>query len=143
MKQKEGLQNIESLILPLFDQTKFGNMFAPYLKPFETLQTIVRLSDLSDYNILVEGDQAKPIDEAQQKAQESLIEHEAGAQAVGPEAAAAKAAKDRGMAAKAAGEGEANVAQAGLFSAQAGAIPGTPEAPEGGVPEPAQPGGLQ
>ena len=137
MKQKEGLQNIETLIMPLLDQSKFGNMFAPYMKPYEILQTVVRLAELSDYGLTVDDSKAKTIDAAQQKQQDALIEHSAGSEAVGPEAAAAKAARDRGMAAKAEGEGVANVEQAGLFKAQAEAVV------PGGAPEEVPAGGVQ
>ena len=130
MKQKEGLQNIETLLLPLMNQGQYGNLFVPYMKPKDILQTIVRLSELSDYNLLVTEEEAAPIDEAQQQQQEALIQHQAGAEAVGPEAAAAKAARDQGMAAKAEGEGVSNVAQANLFQAQAEQTAMQP--PEGG-----------
>ena len=119
MKQKEGLQNIEALLLPLLDQSKFGNLFAPYLSPKDILQTIVRLAELGDYGLTVEDDKADAIDEAQQQQQEALIQHQAAQEAVGPEAAAAEAARNQGMADKAQGEGMANQAQAGLFQAQA------------------------
>ena len=136
MKQKEGLQNIETLLLPLMNQGQYGNMFAPYMHPYAILKTIVRMAELGDYDMTVDDDKAKAIDAAQQQQQEALIQHEAGAQAVGPEAAAAKAARDQGMAAKAEGEGEANQAQAGLFQAQAEQTAMQP-------PEAAPPGGVQ
>ena len=106
------------------------------MKPKDILQTIVRLAELGDYGLTVDDDKAEAIDAAQQQQQEALIQHEAGAQAVGPEAAAAKAARDQGMAAKAEGEGEANQAQAGLFQAQAEQTAMQP-------PEAAPPGGVQ
>jgi hypothetical protein len=133
MKDQEVLKKIETLILPLFDQGKFPNLFTPYLHPYETVRAIINRATLRDEGILIEEEKAKPIDEAQQKQQEDAILHQAGTEAATAAAAGGMADKNAALAKKAAAEAQANEAQAGLFQAQAGEVAAQPPVEAGGV----------
>ena len=119
MRNQEIINAISKLILPLFE---LGNTFLPYMKPYALLKSLEKRLNLEDEGILIDPDRAKTIDDAQQQQQEAAVGHQAGTEAAGAAGAEAKAAKDAALAEKAKGEGLANEAQAGLFTAQAGAV---------------------
>lgn len=119
---QEKMQGITQMILPLMDKGKFGDLFGIYMKPYQIIQAIVRSTNLMDDNIMVPADKAKELDDAQQKQQEAAA---AAAQEKGAADVAVQHATVEhklGAAHKARGEGDANLAQAGLFESQAAAV---------------------
>ena len=128
LRNQEVVNSIATLVLPLLDQGKYGNLFAPYIKNYRLLKSIERRLNLQDEGIVVTEDDAKRIDDAQQRQQEQAIEMQGQQQAGEAAQAHAEAAHAHGEAEKSMGEAAANTAQAGLFEAQAGAVQ-PPEAP--------------
>lgn len=81
MRDQEVLRNISNLFLPLCEPGKFGNIFAPYMKPYEILRAIEKRTNLVDEGCVVDQTKAKDIDEVQQIQQEAAIKAQQAAQA--------------------------------------------------------------
>jgi uncharacterized membrane protein YqiK len=122
LRNQEVVSSVATLVLPLLDQTKYGNLFAPYIKNYQLLRSIERRLNLQDEGIVVNEADAKRIDDAQQKQQEAAIQAEQDQKAGEAANIHADAAHAHGEAEKSMGEAEANTAQAGLFEAQAGVV---------------------
>ena len=139
LRNQEVVNSIATLILPLLDQGKYGNLFAPYIKNFGLLKAIERRLNLQDENIVVTEADAKRIDDNQQKQQEAAIQTQQDKEAGEAAAVHADAAHAHGEAEKSMGEADANRAQAELFGAQAGAVQSPEAAGYGGEVQ----GGMQ
>ena len=122
LRNQEVVSSIATLILPLLDQAKYGNLFAPYIKNYQLLRAIELRLNLQDEGIIVAEDDAKRIDQVQQQQQEAAIQAQQDKEAGEAAMAHATAAHKHGEAEKSMGEADANRAQAGLFTAQAGAV---------------------
>jgi hypothetical protein len=72
MQDWEIIQNIRDLILPLFQ----NELFVPYLKPYQLLQSLESRLNLKDEGIMVDEDKAKEIDGKQQEAQEHAVDQQ-------------------------------------------------------------------
>jgi len=73
MKDQDTLKTIMNVILPLFDQTKFGDMFKPYLRPGYLIKAINRCANLIDQRIVVDDAKIEQIDKMQQDIQDKAI----------------------------------------------------------------------
>ena len=129
MKDQEILKHL----MDMKDLFATGSVFLPYLKPHAYLKALERRTYLQDEGLLIADDQAKAIDDAQQQQQEAAIQHQATTEEAGAMGAQTGADKSAALAEKARGEAAANEAQAGLFQAQAGAVP--PGGPGAAAPE--------
>jgi len=112
MKEHEKLQQMATLIMPLFDPNGLGAIFLPYLKPGGYLNELVRLTRLTDSKFSVDPSKAVEIDEAQQAQQDSKI----GAQQAQEQAQAAQVQAD---ADRKAAEGAKLMAESEALSAKA------------------------
>jgi hypothetical protein len=119
MKEHEKLQQMATLIMPLFDPGGLGSVFLPYLKPGGYLNELVRLTRLTDSKFSVEPAKAVEIDEAQQAQQDAKIGSQQAQEAA--QAAQIQADADRKAAegAKLMAESEALSAKAQTLMAQA------------------------
>jgi multidrug efflux pump subunit AcrA (membrane-fusion protein) len=61
------------VVLPLLEG-KFGNIFAPYVKPYQLLRSIEKRLNLRDEGVVVDETTAKRVDELQQRQQEAAIQ---------------------------------------------------------------------
>lgn len=80
MRDMEIIQGIRDVMLPMFEG-KFGNIFAPYLKPFQLIRSVEKRLNLRDEGLVVDENTAKQVDEAQQVQQEAAIKMQQAAQA--------------------------------------------------------------
>lgn len=131
LRNQEVVNSMATMILPLLDQTKYGNLFVPYIKNFRLLKAIERRLNLQDEGTVVTEEKAAQIDAAQQAQQEAAIQAEQQRKMGEAAQAGAIAEHKMGGADKARAEAEANRAQAGLFAAQAGQVAGMPPEAEG------------
>jgi hypothetical protein len=122
LRNQEVVSSIAQLILPLLDQSKYGNLFAPYIKNYKLLRAIELRLNLQDEGIIVPDADAKRIDKQQQQQQEAAIQAQQAKESGEAAMAHAGAAHKHGEAEKSMGEADANRAQAELFAAQAGAV---------------------
>jgi hypothetical protein len=74
MRDQEVLSTVANLILPMFDQNKYGKIFAPYLKAYPAVRSIFKRAGLQDEGIEVNEATAQRIDQAQQAEQEAAIQ---------------------------------------------------------------------
>jgi hypothetical protein len=72
LKDFEVMKTIRDIILPLFGEG-YGDLFRPYLRPYNVLKAIETRVNLRDENILVEPEKAQQIDAAQQKVQDRTV----------------------------------------------------------------------
>jgi len=131
LRNQEIINGITNMVLPLLEPKKFGNMFAPYMKPYQLLRSIERRLDLKDEKIIVTADEARAIDERQQQAQEAQIEQERHEREAKVAGAKNLALKHGAHADKAHGEADSKRAQGELYKAQAGALQQPPGAEPG------------
>jgi hypothetical protein len=119
MKEHEKLQQMSTLIMPLFEPGGLGQIFLPYLKPGGYLNEIVRLTKLTDSKFSVDPAKAEAIDKAQQDQQDAKVGSTQAQEAA--QAAQVKADADRkaAEAAKLQAEAEEKMAKAGTLEAQA------------------------
>lgn len=80
MRDMEIIRGIREVILPMFSG-EFGNIFAPYLKPYQLIRSVEKRLNLRDEGLVVEENTAKSIDKAQQVQQEAAIRVQQAAQA--------------------------------------------------------------
>jgi hypothetical protein len=125
MKDQEILQQLNNM------KWMFENeLFQPYLEPYNYLKAWERRAYILDEGVIISEEKAKAIAARQQEQQEKAIEHKAATEALGPEMVEAQAARHAALAKKGEAEAEANIQQAGLFEAQAGAVASPETAPE-------------
>jgi len=136
MRNSEVIQGISNLILPLL---KEGNIFIPYIKPYALLKSLILRLNLEDEKIIVDAEDAKRIDAAQQKQQEAGIEHQGTKEEADAQAAQALAERHGAQTAEYATEAEKNKAQGGLFDAQAAAAGAGGAPPAEAAAPPAEP----
>jgi len=124
MRDSEIIHNIRDVVLPMFETSKFGNLFLPYVEPYRLCQAIEKRLNLRDEKIFVDEETAKRAAAAQQAQQEAAIEaqkaKEAADAALVQEKAGAEAAKAGMQVAKA----EEHIGKAALAHSKA-----TTEAP--------------
>jgi hypothetical protein len=73
MRDAEIIRGIAEVILPMF-KAEYGNIFAPYLKPFQLIRSVEKRLNLRDEGLVVDEQTAKDVDAAQQAQQEAAIE---------------------------------------------------------------------
>ena len=73
IKDFEVMKTIQNVLLPLFDQSKFGDIFKPYLRPGYLIKAIEKRANLVDEKIIVSDEKIEEIDAAQQKVQDQTI----------------------------------------------------------------------
>jgi len=119
MKEREKLQQMQTLIMPLFDPGNLGQVFLPYLKPGGYLNEIVRLTKLTDSKFSIEPAKAEAIDKAQQDQQDAKIGSQQAQEAAQAAQVQADAERKAAEAAKLQAEAEEKMAKAGTLEAQA------------------------
>ncbi|MBI4961032.1 MAG: hypothetical protein HY915_16300, partial [Desulfovibrio sp.] len=80
MRDMEIIQGIRNVMLPMFEG-KFGNIFSPYLKPYQLIRSVEKRLNLRDEGLVVDENTAKKVDEAQQVQQEAAIRMQQAAEA--------------------------------------------------------------
>ncbi len=120
MKEHEKLQQMSTLIMPLFDPNGLGAIFLPYLKPGGYLNEIVKLTKLTDSKFSVTPAKADEIDKAQQAQQDAKIEAQKAQEAAQAQQVQAEADRKAAEAQKFQAEAEAHGAKAGALTEQAG-----------------------
>ncbi len=119
MKEHEKLQQMQTLIMPLFDPGGLGQIFLPYLKPGGYLNEIVRLTKLTDSKFSVEPAKAEKIDKAQQDQQDAKVGSMQAQEAAQATQVQADAERKAAEAAKLQAEAEEKMARARTLEAQA------------------------
>jgi hypothetical protein len=119
MKEHEKLQQMATLITPLFDPNGLGQVFLPFLKPGGYLNEIVRLTRLTDSKFSVEPDKAIEIDQRQQDQQDAKITAQQAQDAATAAQVQADAERKAAEAAKLQAEAEEKMAKANTLAAQA------------------------
>lgn len=104
MRDMEIINGIREVMLPMFEG-KFGNIFAPYLKPYQLIRSVEKRLNLRDEGLVVDEKTAKAVDQAQQMQQEAAIRAQQAVQA-----AEAALAEVKGVAEQA--KAEMNLAKA-------------------------------
>jgi hypothetical protein len=79
MRDMEIIQGIRDVMLPMFEG-KYGNIFAPYLKPYQLIRSVEKRLNLRDEGLVVDDNTAKAIDKEQQAQQEAAIRIQKAAQ---------------------------------------------------------------
>jgi hypothetical protein len=79
MRDMEIIRGIRDVMLPMF-KGEYGNLFAPYFKPYQLIRSVEKRLNLRDEGIVVDEDTAKRVDEAQQAQQEAKIQSDQAAQ---------------------------------------------------------------
>ncbi|MFW6127508.1 MAG: hypothetical protein ACOC6K_04775 [Thermodesulfobacteriota bacterium] len=118
MRNQEVIEALANVILPLFDGDR-ARIFAPYLKPYQLLQSIERRLNLRDEGIVVDEAKAQEIDQAQQGLQDAAIAQKRALDEARTMEAENLALQKGAMADKAHGEAAAKRAQALLFEEKA------------------------
>lgn len=116
IKDFEVMKTIQNVLLPLFDQTKFGDLFKPYLRPGYLIKSIEKRANLVDENIVVDEAKMQEIDAKQQQVQDATIGAEEKAKMEMANAETAKAQAEAQAA-----SGQPTPEQAAAEQAQAGA----------------------
>jgi hypothetical protein len=80
MRDMEIIRGIRDVMLPMFEG-KFGNVFVPYLKPYQLIRSVEKRLNLRDEGIVVDQNTADAVDQAQQIQQEAAIKAQQAAQA--------------------------------------------------------------
>ncbi|MDI6752763.1 MAG: hypothetical protein QME78_00025 [Thermodesulfobacteriota bacterium] len=80
MKDMEIIRGIRDVMLPMF-KGEFGNIFAPYFKPYQLIRSVEKRLNLRDEGIVVDETTAKRVDQAQQVQQEAAIQTQQAAAA--------------------------------------------------------------
>ncbi len=118
MRNQEVIEALANVILPLFDGDR-ARIFAPYLKPYQLLQSIERRLNLKDEGVVVDEAKAQEIDQAQQGLQDAAIAQKRALDEARTMEAENLALQKGAMADKAHGEAAAKRAQALLFEKKA------------------------
>ena len=105
MKEQEIIQGISKIILPLFNPATGGEIFVPFMKPYQLLRSLEKRLHLEDEDIIVKPEVADQIDQNQQAQQEAAIEHKKRADAAVADQAQAEADQLQS-------EAEVNIAEA-------------------------------
>ena len=119
MKEHEKLQQMSTLITPLFEPDGMGQVFLPYLKPGGYLNEIVRLTKLTDSKFSVDPAKAEAIDRAQQDQQDAKVSSMQAQEAAQAAQVQADAERKAAEAAKLQAEAEEKMARARTLEAQA------------------------
>jgi hypothetical protein len=112
MKDQEIIHGISQILLPLFNPVTGGQVFVPYMKPYQLLRSLEKRLHLEDEGIVVTKDDADRIDQNQQAQQEAQIEHQKRTDQALADKAQAEADETQSHA-------ELNIAEAGAHGAKA------------------------
>lgn len=74
VRNQEVLAGLSNIVLPLLEEGRFGNIFSPYVKPYQLCRAIERRLNLEDEGVFVDQATAQRIDDAQQAEQEAAIQ---------------------------------------------------------------------
>jgi len=131
MRDMEIIRGIRDVMLPMF-KGEFGNLFAPYLKPYQLIRSVEKRLNLRDEGIVVDENTAIEIDKAQQGQQEAAIQDQQAAGAAEVALVEVKALSEEAKAEMALAKAQEHEAKAALALAKAEAE-GRPEPETGGT----------
>ena len=114
MKEQEIIRGISQILLPMFNPATGGEVFIPYMKPWQLLRSLEKRLHLEDEEIVVSAEDATRIDANQQAQQEAAIEHKKRAEAAAADQAQAEADRLQSEAEKNVAEAEAHRGKAVL-----------------------------
>ncbi|MBI4960771.1 MAG: hypothetical protein HY915_14940 [Desulfovibrio sp.] len=118
MRDMEIIQGIRDVMLPMFEG-KFGNIFAPYLKPYQLIRSVEKRLNLRDEGLVVDENTAKKVDEAQQVQQEAAIRMRQAAEAAEATLLEVKAIAEEAKAEMNLGKAQEHLGKAHLAHAKA------------------------
>jgi hypothetical protein len=106
MKEQEIIKGISQILLPMFNPATGGQVFVPYMKPYQLLRSLEKRLHLEDEGMVVDPETAKNIDANQQAQQEAAIEHQKRSESAVADKAQAEADKTQAEAAKSLAEAD-------------------------------------